>query len=157
MLLQSLACYYSLHKFINFRSGWWATSFIEEHFFGNKDQKSWRSPKNSRAYCNPICLKNQEERKIRAGLEPRLSTDLKSLQWLREREGEPIVVGSVTCVAVSVDGMTDQFTRVLQGREMDGNLSIAAVRNFNFTKLKTVSFCKAFLLTFWHRNYFFLF
>ena len=71
---------------------------------------------------NPICPKNQEERKISAGLQPRLSTGLKSLQRLREREIEPIVVGSITCVAVSVEDMTEQSTRVLQGREMDRNL-----------------------------------
>jgi len=43
--------------------------------------------------------------------------------------------------------MIDESKRVLQGREMDRNLSLAAVRNFSFTKMKTVSFCKSFLLS----------
>jgi hypothetical protein len=96
---------------------------------------------------NPICLKNQEERKISAGLEPRLSKGLKSLQRLRNSEREPIVVGSITCVAVSVEDMIDESTEVLQGREVDTSLTLAAVRNFTFTKTKPVFFCKAILFS----------
>jgi hypothetical protein len=81
------------------------------------------------------------------GLELRLSTGLKSLQRLRRSEREPIVVGSITHVAVSVEDMIDESTRVLQGRETDRNLSLTAVRNFIFTKMKPASFCKAFLLS----------
>ena len=81
--------------------------------FDNKDQKCRGNPKNSRAYWNPICLKNQAERKRSAGLELRLSTGLKSLLRLRRSERGPIVVGSITCVAVPVEDMTDESTRVL--------------------------------------------
>jgi hypothetical protein len=83
--------------------------------FDKKDQKCRRYPENSRAYWNPICLKNQAERKISASLELCLSTGVKSLQRLRRSEREPIVVGSITCVAVSVGDMKDESTRVLQG------------------------------------------
>jgi hypothetical protein len=102
---------------------------------------------NSRAYWNPICLKNQEETKISVGLEPRLSMDLKSLQGLRKSEIESIVVASITCVAVSVEDVIDESTRVMQGREMYRSLSFSAAQNLFLTKMKSVSFCKAFLLS----------